>query len=168
MVLGHVYTERQQYQYDQGRPVSDRREQAEGTLSSSNRLRLKDRKRWIDVWNTIRELESPPDQPLFDYLNKGPKVDADGAVCDRDAFAGLASQGGHKCAVRRPVGGHPGVCERVASDDLPDLVAYESLDSIGQRLGGGVEALRNPRRQAAGCQRIHSFIGQSCHVQLGK
>src|SRR4029453_5213630 len=150
MVLGHVYTERQQYQYDHGRPVSDRREQAESTLSFSNRLRLKDPKRWIDVRNTIRELESPLDQPLFDYLNEGPEVDADGAVCDRDAFAGLASQGGHKCAVRRPVGGHPGVCERVASDDLPDLVAYESLDSIGQRLRGGGEPFRTPPPESAG------------------
>ncbi len=105
------------------------------------------------------------DQSLFDVLNEGAKVDAHGVVCNRDSLASLACKSGDERLMGCPIGGHPRVLERIASDEFLDLIANEALNSAGQRLRQRMQWGRNTRRQPALGESVHRLVGKSLYVE---
>ena len=66
------------------------------------------------------------------------------------------------------VGLHPSISERLALDDLADLVADEALDAAFERSGEPVEPVGQLGTEALVGQRVDGLVGQALDVQVGE
>ena len=135
MVFGDVHPDRQQDQSHHRQPDPDRGEQAEGTLSSGDRIRLQDRERWIDVRDRFARSNPLSTSRCLTTSMNGPRLMLTVLFAIVMPSPVWPVRRGDECGVLRPVRSHPRVCKRITGHHFSDFGMYEALHSAGQRPG---------------------------------